>query len=78
MATEKCKYCHDGDDYREKYGEVLIPIGDEDICIDLYTDNKVPVSIWIGDHQLASTGLYGYNVDIKMNYCPVCGRKLDS
>ena len=75
----KCKFCNNADgDYRNWYGKIMIPLGDTSIDIDLYTDRHNLADVWIADHQLSATGFDGFNTDIKMNYCPVCGRKLES
>lgn len=64
IIKDKCKYCENNVDDRNYIAEDLDLLEDK---ISLYID---------GDNLLDVSDTCGFSESVKINYCPMCGRKL--
>lgn len=81
-----CKYCNNNPSFDEEvervYVDKYIYNNNEDDSKDLYqriliTDNKLRIEI--DKFELNFDGYFdedSYRIETKINYCPMCGRKL--
>ena len=77
-----CKYCREAEDYADDYDKQAVAIVEKNIPFDFVLKTKVSFSLGIFPqnmlylHVMPDNVSGNYVFQKKINYCPMCGRRL--
>ena len=72
-----CEYCEKGENFSIEFENAIAERKDEFVLLERIVDNKIFITANLG--FINKKGKYQYCSTlskVKINYCPICGRKL--